>query len=310
MTDRAEIEKVADKAINSLQLNIHDKCPRCHGEECSYCEGYGYIYNSLGLETRHKIIEALTAQSSKHEAEKEALQKRVKAHEYAYKLAEERIEFQLKRNESLEAKVGELGDEVQFKEDGLKAYRKLYVSEGVYVLETLLAKMREGIENSLKVVERPGMKDPFGDSWKWLYRLQDLLSLAPSTIQDQLAEKDKRIKHLEAKEQVLFDIHNALGIKWGDDPYSAINKKNEAIQGKDKRIGELEEENTVLRAERSMTASQLEMKYWRELTALQTHAEQMAGAIEKWLDVANPNLGCWGLLKEKVTVYRQAFPEK
>lgn len=36
-------------------------------------------------------------------------------------------------------------------------------------------------------------------------------------------DQEKRIKNLEAKEQVLYDIHNALGIKWGDDPYSAIN---------------------------------------------------------------------------------------
>lgn len=58
-TESRENEKIADKTLNNLRLNIHDKCPKCHGEECAYCEGYGYIYNELGLETRHKIIEAL-----------------------------------------------------------------------------------------------------------------------------------------------------------------------------------------------------------------------------------------------------------
>lgn len=35
-------------------------------------------------------------------------------------------------------------------------------------------------------------------------------------------QADKKIAELEAKEQVLYDIHDALGIKWGDDPYKRI----------------------------------------------------------------------------------------
>lgn len=61
----SENARIADKVLNSLRLNVHDKCPRCHGEECSYCEGCGYIYNELGLETRHKLIEALDKKDAK-----------------------------------------------------------------------------------------------------------------------------------------------------------------------------------------------------------------------------------------------------
>lgn len=52
-------EEMADRILNDLRLNIHKKCPRCHGEECSFCEGYGYIYNALGLSVRHKAIEVI-----------------------------------------------------------------------------------------------------------------------------------------------------------------------------------------------------------------------------------------------------------
>lgn len=41
----------------------------------------------------------------------------------------------------------------------------------------------------------------------------------------------ERIKNLEAKEQVLFDIHEALGIKWGDDPYNTIKQLRERSEG-------------------------------------------------------------------------------
>lgn len=74
MNAQEENEKIADKTINSLKLNIHDKCPRCHGEECSYCEGYGYIYNPLGLETRHKIIDALDAKDAQLEASRKEVE--------------------------------------------------------------------------------------------------------------------------------------------------------------------------------------------------------------------------------------------
>lgn len=37
------------------------------------------------------------------------------------------------------------------------------------------------------------------------------------------------LKTLKAKEQVLMDIHDALGVKWGDDPYAVIRElKHEA----------------------------------------------------------------------------------
>jgi hypothetical protein len=30
------------------------------------------------------------------------------------------------------------------------------------------------------------------------------------------------MRNLKDKEQVLFNIHDALGIKWGEDPYAVI----------------------------------------------------------------------------------------
>lgn len=50
---------------------------------------------------------------------------------------------------------------------------------------------------------------------------------------------EQRCKELGAKEQVLYDIHEALGIRWGDDPYHAIKLLKESEQ----RCRELEAEN-------------------------------------------------------------------
>jgi len=50
---------------------------------------------------------------------------------------------------------------------------------------------------------------------------------ANELLQEELAKAREDAIGLKAKEQVLYDIHAALGIKWGDDPYSAINKLKE-----------------------------------------------------------------------------------
>ena len=68
------------------------------------------------------------------------------------------------------------------------------------------------------------------------------------------------IDGLRKKERVLYDIHDALGIKWGEDPYAKIKQFQAAlveksdmlaservrhrvkIQGRDKQIAELQKE--------------------------------------------------------------------
>jgi hypothetical protein len=37
-----------------------------------------------------------------------------------------------------------------------------------------------------------------------------------------LAAKEQEIADLKLKEQVLYDLHEALGITWGDDPYARL----------------------------------------------------------------------------------------
>lgn len=40
----------------------------------------------------------------------------------------------------------------------------------------------------------------------------------------------RRFRALQAKEQVLFDLHEALGVKWGDDPYAKITALQKQVE--------------------------------------------------------------------------------
>ena len=47
-------------------------------------------------------------------------------------------------------------------------------------------------------------------------------------LQDQLAAERETTEQAERVAQVCYDLHDALGVKWGDDPYWAIRKLKDA----------------------------------------------------------------------------------
>lgn len=44
---------------------------------------------------------------------------------------------------------------------------------------------------------------------------------------DQYHALKSRAEHAERKALVMHDLHDALGVKWGDDPYARINELKE-----------------------------------------------------------------------------------
>jgi hypothetical protein len=72
--------------------------------------------------------------------------------------------------------------------------------------------------------DEPHLPQPPG-TYESLYEVanEDALDTVIDTAMDE-------INQLRNKEQVLYDMHKALGINWGDDPYAVINFKNTKIE--------------------------------------------------------------------------------
>ena len=69
-----------------------------------------------------------------------------------------------------------------------------------------------------------------------------------------IAKLRKELEQAKRVEQVCYDLHEALGVKWGDDPYAAITKLREEVEhyrnilkDKAKAMDELREENEQLK---------------------------------------------------------------
>ena len=269
--DRAEIEKMAEDIV----------------EECLSDKDWNF--------RKEVIISALTAQAEKHEAEKAELEKRVKGLEEKVYLPNhwQCPKCNFYQVNSIMHPNGICADKrtpencpndgtemmpvtwKQNAQDGAEGNRQAFerFDKEKIALETLLSKMREEIQEIKSYADRN--RNLSDNSPKWAENVseacKEILDLPLEAIEDELAEKDKRIGELEKEVQF---------------------------------------KETALSAYQKLYVSEGVERIADELKKLRTHAEHMAGAIEKWLDVANPNLGCWGLLKEKVTTYRQAFPEK
>ena len=193
--DRAEIEKIAEDMVIEFSTDM-TACPSEIELEC----------------LRDSILEALTAQAEKHEAEKEALQKRVEEQEkeririqegFVRPLSNENQNLQ-EQIQSLEAKAGELQRKLEAsrlvqetldKEGSVNlAVRMLDYRDANTALETLLSKMREALEDikqdnchTLDFNQEcvKGCEDI--DRFPCIKaRADEVLSLTPSTIKDEI----------------------------------------------------------------------------------------------------------------------------
>ena len=169
--DRAEIEKIADDCL----FKVYQE-----NEYCPYRKRLdGSAFRGL-LEATKATIEALTAQSSKHEAEKEALGKEI---------------------ERLKGRPHMCGDPNSCC-DGM-CVDLANASNDIQSLETLLAKMREGLKSVQEHLEKLEDKKDYDWNSDPLYltliqgTVSEALSLTPSTIQDQIAEKQAEIERLK-----------------------------------------------------------------------------------------------------------------
>ena len=201
MTDRAEIEKIAKSICHKSEQDIYewvlmavDKWEKLLDEKETLAEklSESIVVDCHALSCSPKVkahVEALTAQSSKHEAEKVALQKRV---------------------EELESEVAAYGDYSSLKQ--------------IQSLETLLAKQREVVMNFNKnetITFEGGLYHIVSPE-----EIEELISLTPSTIKDKLQSLRT---HAEQMAGELAGMNGTHGEPCHHYPCNALNKSKEIL---------------------------------------------------------------------------------
>jgi hypothetical protein len=90
-----------------------------------------------------------------------------------------------------------------------------------------------------------------------LERLREAIATnKPFTALGLLAAVEEEVTGLRNKEQVLYDIHHAMGIEWGDDPYSVIARLAASERALEEMRAELKETQEAKEAAYQMLYNQ------------------------------------------------------